>query len=86
MDLHWQHRFEGFLLDRLPLMRKLKWTSGFGSSLLYSAEHGYYQEINLGLQNIGWGIFRIFQIDIVGSVDGDGFRGIDLRVGVEDVF
>ncbi len=86
VDAHWQHRFEGFLLDRLPLMRKLKWTSGFGTSLLYSAEHGYYQELNLGLQNIGWGIFRIFQVDIVGSVDEEGWRGVDLRIGVEDVF
>jgi hypothetical protein len=85
-ELHFEHHFEGYILDKVPLIRKLGWTTVFGSSFLYTNNKMPYNEFNFGIENIGKGIFRFFRIDGVcsfrkGSYDKSGFIiGIDLPI------
>lgn len=62
---HVQHHFEGFLLDKLPGMRKLGWNTVFGASFLYTSEQKDYLELSLGIDNIGLKLFRFLRFDIV---------------------
>jgi hypothetical protein len=62
---HWEHHFDGFITDRVPLLRKLAWPLVSGVSFLHTADRGEYLELNLGLENIGFGVFRFFRFDVV---------------------
>jgi len=65
VQAHYEHNFNGVLLDRLPLLRKLGFSTVIGSSVLLSEGRLPYKEINLGLDNIGFGLFRLFRVDVV---------------------
>lgn len=62
---HFQHHFEGYLLDKLPGLRKLGWYSVLGAAVLYTPEQKWYSELSFGLDNIGFGALRLFRIDAV---------------------
>ena len=55
-----EHHFNGFLTNKIPVIRKLNWNlvAGVGSLWLNA---GNYTEWHVGLENI----FRLFRIDIV---------------------
>jgi hypothetical protein len=66
-QLHLQHNFSGFLLSKLPLFKQLGWHLAGGYKMLRSSTSDPYQEIHLGVDNIGWHIFRLFRVDFVWS-------------------
>ena len=55
-----EHHFNGFLTNKIPVIRKLKWNlvAGVGSLWLNA---GNYAEWHVGLENI----FRLFRVDVV---------------------
>lgn len=65
VQIHYNHHFEGFLIDKIPLLRKLKLKTVVGASFLYTKENKDYIEFNFGIDNLGFGAFRIFRFDIV---------------------
>ncbi len=85
-DIHYQHSFNGFIADKIPLLRKLKWTFGAGAAALSTRERGDYGEINFGLRDVGFSVFRIFEIDAVYSQGDQAEGGWTYRVGVKEAF
>ncbi len=80
---HTEHHFEGFLLDKIPLIRKLGWKAVAGVSLLQTpADH--YLEWNVGAENIGFLWLRILRADVVFPFPGGTYGGarIVLSVGL----
>ncbi len=76
VQLHYSHHFNGFIMNKLPLVRKTNFSSIAGFSFLANGE-GTYREVYLGfrktiLQTVTFGL------DIVKSTDhkGAGERGI----------
>jgi len=67
MQLNLEHDFNGYMLDRIPLVKKLGWQVILGSRFLYLDQDNYYQEYSVGLDNIGYKILRIFQVHGVWS-------------------
>lgn len=63
VQAHLEHSFQGFLLDKIPGIRKLGWYTVLGGKFLYTAEQPNYTELSLGFDNIGFGIFRLFRVD-----------------------
>ena len=61
---HWQHHFESYFFDKIPLIRKLGFKEVLRVSYLHTVELGHYVETGLGIDNIGWGIFRFFRFDV----------------------
>jgi Family of unknown function (DUF5686)/CarboxypepD_reg-like domain len=72
---HWQHHLEGYLLDRIPLIRKLAFKEIIRVAYLYTPKLDHYAEFGFGIDNIGFNIYRFFSINLSwkvqnGVVDG----------------
>jgi len=64
-QLHLQHHFNGYLLDKIPGLRKLGWQLVMGAKLLDTEERQLYSEYHLGIDNLGYKLFRLFRIDFI---------------------
>ena len=62
---HFQHNFDGYLLDKIPLVRRLGFSLAGGYKYLITTDNPYYQELHIGIDKIGFGAFRFFRIDMV---------------------
>jgi hypothetical protein len=82
VELHYQHYFENFIFNKIPLVRKLGWHTVAGLRGLYLPGQSPYLEVNVGIDNIGWGIFRFFRVDWVGSTGlGNSWKN-GIRIGI----
>ena len=68
--IHAQHHFEGFILDKLPLIRKLGFKEVIRLAYLNTPELGNYTEIGFGIDNIGFGLFRFLRLDLSWQLKG----------------
>ncbi len=81
LEGHYQHHFEGFFLDRLPLFRKLGFKTVVGAKALLTSGQNYF-ELHAGLDNIGINIIRLFRVDAVASIqNGDLGWGVVVGIG-----
>ena len=64
---HWQHHFEGAVLDWIPLVKKLGWKLVFSGHFLQVEQKKNYFELAAGIENVGFGIFRLFRFDVAAS-------------------
>jgi len=64
---HLEHHFEGYLLSKVPLFKKLGWQLVGGYKFLSTSTNINYQEIHLGLDNVGIKAARLFRVDMVWS-------------------
>lgn len=64
-SLHIEHDFNGFIWNKIPLLKHLGFEFVTGFHFLYTPENGEYMEFNLGLDRIGWGLFRFMRVDAV---------------------
>ena len=63
---HVQHHFQGFLLDKIPLIKKLRFQTVVSARYLRVPEPvGDYWELAVGLENVGFGAIRPFRVDWV---------------------
>ncbi len=82
VEAHYQHHFRGFLLDKVPIIRKLKWNSTAGVNFLYTPEQKSYSELYVGIENIGVHIFRFLRVDAIFNFDNDGYIKSDFMIGL----
>lgn len=78
-EAHYAHHFEGYFLDKIPLVKKLKWKEIVGFSNVWSNDLTY-SEISLGFENVGYGLFRFFKFHIVGTFVNTTYAGIGIAV------
>lgn len=64
-QLHLQHHFNGYLLDKIPGIRKLGWRLVLGAKYLKTMDRDLYSEYHLGIDNLGYKLFRLFRVDFV---------------------
>jgi hypothetical protein len=90
-DLHAQHHLEGWLLDKIPGLRKLNWKEVFGASFYYTerasgdprfAQKLPYWELNAGFENIGIRAFRPLRVDVAFGFFGKKHFNTGIVVGV----
>lgn len=62
LEGHYEHHFKGLLLNRIPLIKKLKWQEVGGAHLLMTDKINY-AEFSVGIEHI----LKIFRIDFVTS-------------------
>lgn len=58
IEAHAEHHFNGFIINKIPLIKQLKVQEVFGVHLLMNDRIKRYYELNFGLENI-FGILRI---------------------------
>ncbi|MCK8481142.1 DUF5686 and carboxypeptidase regulatory-like domain-containing protein [Psychroserpens algicola] len=82
LEMHAEHDFNGFLLGRVPLLKKLNFNLVIGAHALATPDNSPYQEYTVGLDNIGWGKFRFLRLDYVRSYQS-GFQSDAVMFGLK---
>ncbi|MGZ3861785.1 MAG: DUF5686 and carboxypeptidase regulatory-like domain-containing protein [Bacteroidia bacterium] len=67
-EAHAEHHFNGFIFNKIPLLKKTKIQEVVGGHFLYTDKLAQYYEVNFGLENI----FRVVRIDYVLSYGVNG--------------
>ncbi|MEM9824608.1 MAG: DUF5686 family protein, partial [Bacteroidota bacterium] len=75
---HYEHHFEGFLFDKIPLLRRWNLKSVLRASFLYTEDRKDYLELSFGLENLGFGALRVFRLDLVNAF----WRGSHVQTGL----
>ncbi|MEL7120676.1 MAG: DUF5686 family protein [Bacteroidota bacterium] len=73
-EAHFEHYFNGFILDKIPAIRKLGFMLVGGAAYLKTAELPAYYEFSLGLDRIGFGPLRLFRVDGVAAYTGNDWN------------
>lgn len=75
-EAHAEHDDQGYIMNKLPLLNKLKSTLVLGYHNLSVPDRKAYHEFTVGLDNLGFGKFKFFRVDYVHSYQnndhGDG--------------
>lgn len=66
-ELHFEQNFKGWLLGKIPGVNTLGFRVVAGGHVLWTGEAKPYQEFNIGLDNLGFGMFRLLRVDYVHS-------------------
>ncbi len=82
-EAHYQHHFDGFFMDKIPLIRKLGWQVAVGANFLYTESEKDYTEVYFGIDNIGIKIFRLFRVDVVSSFRQGEFDQVGVVLGIK---
>jgi hypothetical protein len=82
LEMHAEHDFNGFLLGKVPLLKKLNFNLVVGAHALATPDNKPYQEYTIGLDNIGWGKFRFLRLDYVRSYQS-GFQSDAILFGLK---
>jgi hypothetical protein len=83
METHVEHNFEGFIMNKIPLLNKLKSTMILGYHHLATPDVKPYQEFTVGLDNLGFGKFRMLRVDYVRSYQGSAYMGDGVIFGLK---
>lgn len=80
-ELHTEHNFRGFLLNKIPLINKLNFHIVAGAKALFTGNRKPYTEYAVGLDNVGFGKWRLLRIDYVQSYhNGVSNNGVKFRI------
>jgi hypothetical protein len=66
-EMHLEHNDMGFIMNKIPLLNLLKSTMNLGFHSLSIPNRKPYSEFTIGLDNLGFGKFKLFRIDYVHS-------------------
>ena len=82
LEFHAEHNDKGFLMNKIPLLNKLGSQLVLGFHNLSVPNNKPYQEFSVGLDNLGFGKFRILRIDYLRSYQ-NGYRGDAVVFGLK---
>lgn len=77
LEAHFSHEFNGFIFNKIPLFRKLKWQEVASLNYLHTPKSRNYLEIGVGIEHI----FKILRVDFVSSFQSREKVGSGIRVG-----
>lgn len=78
LEYHYEHSFQGRLLQNIDLLRRWSWQSSAGVNGLWVAGQGAYQEYYLGLGNL----LRVLKVEYAVGTDFMGNWQYNLRLGL----
>ena len=81
-EAHLEHNDKGFIMNKIPLLNKLNSTLALGFHTLAIPNTKPYSEFTIGLDNLGFGKFKIFRVDYIRSSQ-NGFQGSGLVFGLK---
>jgi len=80
--MHVEHHFNGFLTNKLPLLKNLKWNLVGGVNALAISNEQQYIEPFVGLENI----FKVFRVDYVWGFEKGAAQKAGFRIGIKTPF
>ena len=81
-EAHFEHNDNGFIMNKIPLLNQLKSQLVIGFHNLAVANRYPYQEFSIGLDNLGFGKFRLFRLDYLRSYQ-NGYQGEGIIFGLK---
>jgi hypothetical protein len=81
-ESHFEYYDNGYIINKIPLLNLLQSTLVIGFHNLTVPERKPYQEATIGLDNLGFGKFRVFRLDYVRSYQS-GFREDGVIFGIK---
>lgn len=69
-EAHVEHNFNGYIMNKIPLLNKLKTELIVGYNHLSVKDLPTYHEFSVGLNRLGFGKYKLFRIDYVQSFQG----------------
>ncbi|WP_264566869.1 DUF5686 and carboxypeptidase regulatory-like domain-containing protein [Flavobacterium sp. N3904] len=81
-ELHTEHNDKGYIMNKIPLLNKLQSTLVIGYHLLAVPKTSPYAEYSVGLDNLGFGKFKMFRLDYVRSYQ-NGYQNDGVIVGLK---
>ncbi len=86
-ELHAEHNFKGYIMNKIPLINKLRTQLVVGYHQLSLPEQKPFMEFTAGLSNVGFGKFRLFRVDYVRAYQGDFIKdGVVFGLAFIDAF
>jgi hypothetical protein len=79
--MHFNYADKGFIMNKIPLLNKLKTNLVAGFKNLAVADRKPYQEFSVGLKNLGFGKYRVLRIDYIRAYQ-NGFQGDGVLFGL----
>ena len=77
-EAHYEHDFSGFILNKFPLLRKLKLSELAGAHYLYTEKRNNYTEVFFGIEK-----FNIARADFVMAYSKEGKLATGFRIGLK---
>lgn len=81
-ETHIEHNDKGYLMNKIPLLNKLQSQLVLGFHNLAIPDQKPYQEFTIGLDNLGFGKFRLLRVDYVRSYQ-NGYQGDAVIFGLK---
>ena len=78
-EAHYEHHFNGWVINKFPLIRKLKFQTLVGMNFLYTEEQKDYTELFFGVENI----LNFLRVDFVGRYQSNSKFGLEFRLGID---
>lgn len=78
LGIHIDHHFNGFILNKLPFIRKSKAQVVASLNYLNTQESSHYFEYGVGLEHL----FKILRVDFYGGIQGGDYYGSGIRLGL----
>lgn len=78
MEVHFEHHFNEFILNKIPLIKKLNWQAVGSINYLKTKTVGDYVEIGAGIEHI----FKFMRVDYWWGIGKDELTSQGFRLGV----
>ncbi len=82
LEAHIEYNDKGFIMNKIPLLNLLKSSLVLGFHNLSVPDRNPYNEFTVGLDNLGFGKFRMFRIDYIRSYQ-NGYQGDGVMFGLK---
>lgn len=76
-----EHHFNGLLTNKIPLFRRLNWYLVASTNSYYVNKNNNYVEASLGLENIGYKLFRFIRVDGIAGYSNFKTPVYGVRIG-----
>ena len=78
LEVHYEHNFGGFILNKLPLIRKLKLNEDVGVHFISTPDLPQYAEFFFGIEKL-----RLIRVDFVTAFSKDKQVSTGIRIGLK---
>jgi hypothetical protein len=75
---HFNHHFNGFIFNKIPLLKDLKWQEVISLNYLQTSQSGPYLELGAGIEHV----FKVGRVDFFTSLQRGQHVGSGIRVGL----
>ncbi len=70
-EAHAEHNFKGWILGKIPFLNTLNYNLVLGGHALYTEDNKPYSEYSVGIDNLGFGKYRLLRLDyVISNQDG----------------